>query len=219
MRKGSKLTDEHRNKIRKSLLGRQLSLEHRQHISSGGKAKRRSEHTKLRISAAAKKRGRLYYQQLAKKAWNTKRCRYGKSGMPAEVRRSATQKMMEKRIQKYGFLFSPENRVANGHAAWKTRRKRYPNGEDISSSKMGTIIEQEMAYLLDCIQVKFNPQFSLCGLLVDFYLPEYRLVIECDGCLWHNCPVCKPKQNWDCGRTHKATKTFGAKIRKVDGYR
>jgi len=29
--------------------------------------------------------------------------------------------------------------------------------------------------------------------IVDFYLPEYRIVIECDGDYWHNLPGTREK--------------------------
>lgn len=37
--------------------------------------------------------------------------------------------------------------------------------------------------------VVYEKQVPLCKIaIVDFYLPEYRIVIQCDGCYWHNCP-------------------------------
>ena len=32
------------------------------------------------------------------------------------------------------------------------------------------------------------PQKRICGFFVDFYLPEYNIIIECDGDYWHNYP-------------------------------
>lgn len=38
-----------------------------------------------------------------------------------------------------------------------------------------------------------NKQVPLCKVaLVDFYLPDYKIVIQCDGCYYHNCPIHHP---------------------------
>jgi len=37
--------------------------------------------------------------------------------------------------------------------------------------------------------IYYQKQVPLCKVArVDFYLPEYRIVIQADGCYWHNCP-------------------------------
>lgn len=38
--------------------------------------------------------------------------------------------------------------------------------------------------------IYYQKQVPLCKVArVDFYLPEYRIVIQADGCYWHNCPL------------------------------
>lgn len=38
--------------------------------------------------------------------------------------------------------------------------------------------------------IYYQKQVPLCKIaLVDFYLPEHRIVIQADGCYWHNCPI------------------------------
>lgn len=38
-------------------------------------------------------------------------------------------------------------------------------------------------------QIIFIKQFVFEGIArVDFFLPEHNVVIQCDGCYWHNCP-------------------------------
>lgn len=38
--------------------------------------------------------------------------------------------------------------------------------------------------------IYYQKQVPLCKVArVDFYLPEYRIVIQADGCYWHNCPI------------------------------
>jgi DNA mismatch endonuclease (patch repair protein) len=38
--------------------------------------------------------------------------------------------------------------------------------------------------------INYQKQVPLCKIArVDFYLPEFRIVIQADGCYWHGCPV------------------------------
>lgn len=38
--------------------------------------------------------------------------------------------------------------------------------------------------------INYQKQVPLCKIaIVDFYLPEHRIVIQADGCYWHNCPI------------------------------
>lgn len=38
--------------------------------------------------------------------------------------------------------------------------------------------------------INYKKQVSLCSIaIVDFYLPEYKIIIEADGCYYHNCPI------------------------------
>ncbi len=38
----------------------------------------------------------------------------------------------------------------------------------------------------------YEKQVRIGTMLVDFYLPQYNLVIEIDGCWWHGCSDCHP---------------------------
>jgi len=42
--------------------------------------------------------------------------------------------------------------------------------------------------------INYQKQVPLCKVaIVDFYLPEYRIIIQCDGDYWHNKPGAKEK--------------------------
>lgn len=59
-----------------------------------------------------------------------------------------------------------------------------------------TGIEKLMEECLSSHGVSYQKQVPLCGVArVDFYLPEYRIVIQCDGCYWHNCPIHYPNHH------------------------
>lgn len=51
-----------------------------------------------------------------------------------------------------------------------------------------TKIELAVEAALQKQNIKYEKHFSLLGIaVVDFYLPEFDSVIQCDGCYWHNC--------------------------------
>ncbi len=59
-----------------------------------------------------------------------------------------------------------------------------------------TKIEQKIAKELDKRKIYYQQNVSLCNIAnVDFYLPEYRIVIECDGCFYHNCLIHYPNSH------------------------
>jgi len=50
-----------------------------------------------------------------------------------------------------------------------------------------TDIELKMEAELQRRGINYQKQVPLCSIaIVDFYLPEYRIVIQCDGDYWHN---------------------------------
>ena len=59
-----------------------------------------------------------------------------------------------------------------------------------------TGIEIKMEEELKKRNIVFEKQVPLCNIAkVDFYLPEHRIVIECDGCYWHGCTEHYPQNN------------------------
>lgn len=51
-----------------------------------------------------------------------------------------------------------------------------------------TSLERSVESLLRVLSVMSISQYRVGRYLVDFYLPEYKLVIECDGEYWHSRP-------------------------------
>ena len=53
-----------------------------------------------------------------------------------------------------------------------------------------TTIELKIEAELQKRGITYEKQVPLCKIaIVDFYLPEYHIVIQCDGCYWHNCLI------------------------------
>ena len=56
-----------------------------------------------------------------------------------------------------------------------------------------TGIEKKMEAELQNRQIEYKKQVPLCNIAnVDFYLPKYQIVIQCDGCYYHNCLIHYP---------------------------
>ena len=68
-----------------------------------------------------------------------------------------------------------------------------------------TSIERIMEKELQKRGIEYLKQVPLCRVaIVDFYLPDYKVAIQCDGCYWHGCPIHEPsayveRRNRDIG--------------------
>ena len=72
----------------------------------------------------------------------------------------------------------------------------------------------KMKGFLDDIKITYIFQHPLEKIaIVDFYIPEFKLVIQCDGCYWHGCPIHYPRMatNRDAIQDTKLT-TLGYKV-------
>lgn len=53
-----------------------------------------------------------------------------------------------------------------------------------------TAIELKFEGLLKINNIGYKKQYPVLGkFVVDFYVPSKNLIIECDGCYWHGCPI------------------------------
>lgn len=68
-------------------------------------------------------------------------------------------------------------------------------------------------------QILFIKQYKVDGVaIVDFYLPEYNIIIQCDGCYWHNCLEHYPTHHID-QRQKDITKAIRLSARGYKVYR
>jgi DNA mismatch endonuclease (patch repair protein) len=59
-----------------------------------------------------------------------------------------------------------------------------------------TSIELKVEAELQKRGIMYNKQVPLCKVTIaDFYLPDSKIVIQCDGCYWHGCPIHCPYKN------------------------
>ena len=56
-----------------------------------------------------------------------------------------------------------------------------------------TSIEKKLQKVLDSLGVLYLAQHPIEKIaIVDFYIPEKRIILECDGCYYHNCLIHYP---------------------------
>jgi len=56
-------------------------------------------------------------------------------------------------------------------------------------STKNTVIEQRLAEILDNLGYKYEQNARLNGREVDFKIAGIPVVIQVDGCVWHECPI------------------------------
>jgi very-short-patch-repair endonuclease len=64
-------------------------------------------------------------------------------------------------------------------------------------TKKPTLIEIKMEDFLKKENLNYEKNFNLNGFKVDFFLPDYNFVIECDGDYWHGNPQFYMSKNLD----------------------
>lgn len=114
-------------------------------------------------------------------------------------RRSAITKKQFERYRETGILDEIMKPVHEGHARFFStpegiaiRRKNGVITSKIISDGRRTSIEIAMASELTKRGIEYVEQYNLGDKFrLDFLLPEYGIVIECDGDYWHNLPEVK----------------------------
>ena len=83
--------------------------------------------------------------------------------------------------------------------------KTLQNLEKVLTQKSaGTDIEILERNVLTEVGINFKSNYPLLEKVnVDLYLPDYIIVVECDGCHSHFCPICKPNQEYMYGLSKK----------------
>lgn len=81
------------------------------------------------------------------------------------------------------FEIQLKRKLMTGNTIWKLAKRKTRD----------TIPELLIEAELKRQNVYYIKQAYICGFSVDFYLPEIRTIIECDGDYWHNLPEVKIK--------------------------
>lgn len=76
--------------------------------------------------------------------------------------------------------------------AYKDGTRKYAAPKKYKDTKIEIAIQNE----LTALGIAHVSQYHVKGLgYVDIYIPQWNMVIECDGCYWHGCPEHYPGKN------------------------
>lgn len=112
-----------------------------------------------------------------------------------ETRRRSSKSKMGKPAHNKGVSMSLETRKKMSKTHKRLGTKPPSPIEHPNSVRHDTSIELKVEAELKARKINYQKQVPLCKIaIVDFYLPEYHIVIQADGCYWHNCPDCNLKK-------------------------
>jgi DNA mismatch endonuclease (patch repair protein) len=137
------------------------------------------------ISLKEKGKGNPFYGRKHKKESKEKMRKWHKGRKLSEETKKKLCQI--KKGNKNGFKkgMIPWNK--NGHHTEETKEKIRQKRLLQKPMFRDTIIEKIIEKELSKSNIYFIKQAPLCGVTItDFYLPEYRIAIYCDGDYWHN---------------------------------
>ena len=160
-----KRTNEHKRKITEGMMGHVTTNETRKKISDSHKA-------------------------------NPQRYWLGKK------RSIEDRKKMSLGITRNGRPYTPQSEeTKKKHSISMMGKNKYPKTEEHKQKireyviahpnlkRKDTKIELKVEVELKKRNIIYQKQVPLCKIAnVDFYLPDDKIIIQCDGCYWHDCP-------------------------------
>lgn len=153
MKKGHKMSEEHKRKISEAHLGRKNSEEHNEHIRQVNLNKKHTDETKKRMSESHKKNPNRYWE--GKKLSKEHREKIGQSNLG----RKNSEETREK-LRKSSFEY-----VKKFHGAFPKIGK--------NETRILDELEIEINY-------RIIRQYEIGGYFIDGYIPEINLAIEID---------------------------------------
>jgi len=187
------------------MFGTQHSDEWKKMMSEVSNGRKHTEEAKKRISEAKKGKpnGRLgkHHSEETKKKMSL--ARIGRKNTE-ETKRKLSEALKGRVSSRKGCKGEPLSSEAKHHLSEinkgkkisietkrKMREARISNPNRVFKD---TSIELKIEEELRLRNINYQKQVPLCKVaIVDFYLPEYRIVIQCDGDYWHNRPGRKEK--------------------------
>ncbi len=204
----SKTPEETKKKISEALKGHKHSEETKRKIGLANsialKGYKHSEETKKKMSLLMMgntrgfKKGMVAWNKGKKLSERTKR--KIKKGLKAAWKKG---KFTEERNKKIGEKFKGDNNPSkraevreklkkSGLESYRKNPKLYQQRRESAINNPNRVfrdtkIELKIEKELQKRNINYQKQVPLCRIaIVDFYLPEYRIVIQCDGDYWHN---------------------------------
>lgn len=193
MKKGSKLTEEHKKKISDANKGRILSEEHKRKIRiSRHKGIPLSKETKRKISIASKKH------------WSNPECRR----KHVEADNTPERKNKLSGINHYNYGKHRTEETKRKISVAKKVTDKMTKGERLiymlpairaSQRANPSSIERIICKVLDEVGIKYKTQIPFhCGrFIADIFIPSKNLILECNGEYWHNYKIFPKRKKRD----------------------
>lgn len=177
--RGRVVSDEAREKIRAAATGRKATDEARQRISEGMRGRKLPDAWRKASgdgNRAAYAEGRRSPARATWKHTDEARAHMSVASRKRRLSEDGRASLCAARQAQWATL-SPEDRAAR-LARWHSYPPHYSD----------TGIERMVRVVLDSLGVAYVTQKPLGCYWVDFYVPNWRLVLECDGDYWHASP-------------------------------
>lgn len=203
-KKGEVLSPEVRAKISAAKKGRKCTPEQIEKMRQAHQGLKHTEETKAKMSATHKGKpapegmgermrqcntGRRHTEEARRAMSEARRGQPKSEEHKAKITEAHKQRMLDpvKReerariIRRVAANLTPEQRKAASVAGRLGCMRAV-------SERGSTSIERAIAKVLDGLGVEYKPQNLMGFYVMDFYVPQYNLVIECDGTYWHSKP-------------------------------
>lgn len=188
--------------------GKKASIETRKKMSLKQKGRIHSDETKRKISES--KKGIKFSKEHSKNIGLSKKGKMGgeKNPMfgttsPMKGKHHSIESKLKISLANKGKIISIDQRKILSEKM-KGKKGRIHSDETKEKQRIwhvanpnrkfkDTGIELKIEEELKKRGISYEKQVPLCKIaIVDFYLPEYRIVIQADGCYWHGCPIHNP---------------------------
>lgn len=180
--KGRNFSEEHRKKISEAIKQKWTDPEYREKLIEAKRGERNSLFGKKHSEKAKYKMSEIKKGKRRSSETCQKISRTLKGKKPSEdIRR----KLSEAQKIRWAKLSSEERRQQN--KTWHLA------GLKASQEASPSSLEIAIARILDALKINYEPQKPIGWYVVDFYIPEHSLIIECDGNYWHGLPNIKAK--------------------------
>jgi len=171
--KGRIISPEHRDRIRKTLTGRKASPETRKRLRESMRLRPHSVWEKMGDTTKGVPKSKDHKRKISEALRGKKKSIEHRKHMSEATKGCASRYTRTKEINE------------------KMRQSIIRRMQTHPGPFKDTSIEVAVRKGLEDRGIGFYQQHNICGRMVDFMIPQGMVVVECDGCYWHCCPICR----------------------------